>query len=181
LLNRLELEVGDSVAIKLSLPGLLRGGRLIERYQSFESREEYVVDSPDLDVEKVSKMIYELVSPRGKEYNINITEADVKEVVQEVYDTEFTLSYHIKYEYHNRGLYPTTLHNVVLMEFEGFADFLTQLITKKVLESRQIEQKIFDLLKTTDMPSSQILILRTYYRSLRSSKAYEGELRKNVQ
>lgn len=65
LLNRLELSVGDKVKnglfqvdIKLSLPGLLRGGKLVEKYQSFESREEYVVDSPELDVDRITDLAY---------------------------------------------------------------------------------------------------------------------------
>jgi hypothetical protein len=38
LMSRLGVKVGDSVSITLSIPGLLRGGKLIEKYQSFESR-----------------------------------------------------------------------------------------------------------------------------------------------
>lgn len=43
LMHRLGVKIGDSVSMTLTIPGLLRGGKLIEKYQSFESREEYVV------------------------------------------------------------------------------------------------------------------------------------------
>lgn len=41
--------------------------------------------------------------------------------MQDIYEVEFTMNYRIKCEYRNKGLYPTTLHNVILMEFEGLA------------------------------------------------------------
>lgn len=66
-------------------------------------------------MDTISEFIYNQLSPRFKEYNITLTQEQVKEVVENVYKTELTMTYHIKNEYRNKGLYPTTLHNVVLM------------------------------------------------------------------
>lgn len=50
-----------------------------------------------------------------------------------MYDTEFTLSFHVKFEYRNKGMHPTTLHNVILMELDGLAEMLTQMIAKELV------------------------------------------------
>lgn len=73
LMHRLGVKIGDSVSMTITVPGLLRGGRLIEKYQSFESREEYVVDNEELGVDQVTDLLFRLISTRGQEYGFNPT------------------------------------------------------------------------------------------------------------
>jgi hypothetical protein len=44
-MSKLGVGVGEHINVKLSLSNLLQGGKLIEKYQSFESKDEYVVDN----------------------------------------------------------------------------------------------------------------------------------------
>jgi hypothetical protein len=75
------------------------------------------VDSEELNVDMITDLLYKLIQERGQEYNLNISKATLRTIVEEIYETEFIMTYHVKNEYQNKGLYPTTLHNVVVMEF----------------------------------------------------------------
>ena len=45
-------------------------------------------------------------------------------MVKSLYELEINVDYTVKYEYENKGLYSSTLNNVVLLEFAGYARFL---------------------------------------------------------
>ena len=62
---------------------------------------------------------------QGKEYNISISEEDIRQIVEYLYNLEYQLPFTIKYQYKNSGLYASALSNVVLMEFDGFSKLLS--------------------------------------------------------
>lgn len=50
---------------------------------------------------------------------------------------------------------------------------LTQLFVEKVIDSKPIENKIFELLEKADVPKAQIFLIRTYFRTVKTSPAFQ--------
>ena len=50
----------------------------------------------------------------------------------------------------------------------------------KVVNSRPLEDAFFALLKNANLPPAQILLIRTYYRSIRNGNLYKDEIRKAI-
>ena len=65
---------------------MFQGTKLIEKYHSFESKEETVVESEELNIDKISKLLYEPLSTQAKQFNLTIKESDVKLIVAELYN-----------------------------------------------------------------------------------------------
>ena len=45
--------------------------------------------------------------------------------MEDLYESTLKKKYKIKYIYKENGLFPSALHNVILMEFNSFADLIT--------------------------------------------------------
>lgn len=50
----------------------------------------------------------------------------------------------------------------------------------KVVNSRPLEDALFSMLKNANLPPAQILLIRTYYRSIRNGNMYKDEIRKAI-
>lgn len=56
--------------------------------------------------------------------------------MEKVYDVEMTTRFKLKYVYKEGGLYPNTLHNVLLIEYKAFAGMLVELVRLKVIDNK---------------------------------------------
>lgn len=75
LLSKSGKNVGDTIDINLSIKNLFNGRRLIEKYQSVQSHDENsLVEQKELQIDQLSKYLYEFVKEQGKPYNISLSE-----------------------------------------------------------------------------------------------------------
>ena len=48
---------------------------------------------------------------------MNVSKEEVGKVVEAVFEAEFKMDFKVKNQFINQGIYPTNLHNVIVMEF----------------------------------------------------------------
>jgi hypothetical protein len=50
----------------------------------------------------------------------------------------------------------------------------------KVVNSRELEELVFDMLKSSEIPSGQLMLLRTYFRTMKASNVYNDDIRQAI-
>lgn len=59
-------------------------------------------------------------------------------MIEKVYNAEIRKSFTVKYVYKENGLYPSALHNVILMEYKGFADMMWEFVKENVVLNKEL-------------------------------------------
>lgn len=55
-----------------------------------------------------------------------------------LYDAELTKEFKVKYVYKENGLYPSALHNVIVMEYKAFANMLWEFLKNNIVLNKDL-------------------------------------------
>ncbi len=137
LFNRLNIQVGQSLTIKLAIKNIFNGMKLIEKFQDPTSNDEFTTDEPELNL---SKIINETYKQLNSSFNISqlISEEEFERVAMALYDAELSKDFKVKYVYKESGLYPNALHNVIIMEYKAFAKMLWEFLKTDLILNKEL-------------------------------------------